>query len=96
MTSERTPTQQFIDHLVGVDLLEHVGGDFLDLGEEERRTRLLEYAEGANIDPKTIDIELLVGIPEKKNFIKYIQEAYDKARPTPRISLPDPREGLNS
>ena len=95
MSAERTPTQQLIDHLAGVDIIEHIGYDFLRLGEEEKRATLLEYAEAAKIDPESIDIELLIGIPEKDNFIKYLQEAYEKAQPKPRVSLPHPREGLS-
>ena len=92
---ERTPTQRLIDHLAGVDLIEQIGYDFLQLDEDGRRDRLLEYAEASKIDPESIDIELLVGIPEKNNFITYLQEAYEKTQPKPRFSLPDPREGLN-
>lgn len=95
MSAEITPTQRFIDHLVGRNIIEHIGDDFLGLDEEKRRARLLEYAEASKIDPGSIDIELLVKIPEKANFGKYLQEAYEKAQPKPRISLPDPREGLN-
>ena len=95
MNAERTPTQRFINRLAWLEATEQIGYDFLQLDGGGRKTRLLEYAEAYKIDLQSIDIELLAGIPEKENFAIYLKQAYEKTQPKPRISLPDPREGLN-
>lgn len=81
VSAERTSTQRFIDRLAGLDYVEHIGYDFLKLGGEERRARLVEYAEAYQIDPESINLDLLVGIPETENFIVYLKRAYEQAGP---------------
>lgn len=96
VSAERTSTQRFIDHLASLDLIEHIGYDFLKLGEEERRSRLVEYAEAHGIDPESINLDLLARIPETENFIEYLKRAYEEAGPQKSFTFPDPREGLTS
>ena len=77
MSSERLPIKRFLSCFAAKNAMEDIGDDFLKRDEEGRRDLLTELVEEFGLEPGSIDTEILVQIPERENFVLFLQQAYD-------------------